>query len=118
MENVERREGFKQVCVWEGTVVGPSEIENFEKFIKDALKTRVQYLEEMITFPDQENGENVEGTGGRNDIFFAVHEEDVAKFAVPRFQYHMRWVEDVLAKGNYKSEIYPERVRGYCEWKA
>lgn len=110
MENVERKDSFRQVAVWEGTIVGSDEIANFEKFILDELGTRVQYLEEIKTFPD----EGVPGTGGRNDVFFAVHDEDVGKFAIPRFQYHMRWIEDVLSYHNYCSLIYPERVKGYC----
>lgn len=115
MDNVKRRDMFKQVVVWEGTVVGQDTIEEFEQFILDELGTRIQYLEEVITFPNKDKeGKDVEDTGGRNDVFFAVHDEDVGKFAIPRLQYGMRWIEDVLSYRNCTSPIYPERVRNYC----
>jgi len=110
--NIERKENFKQVCVWPGTLVGEGNIENFEKFMLDNFGTRIQYLEEILTLPNK--GE--EGTGGRNDAFFAVHEEDIGKFSIPRLSYGIRWVEDVLDKGNYKDKIYPKRVFDYKIW--
>lgn len=97
--NVARKEGFVQVCVWPGTLVGADNVADFEKFILDELGTRVQYLEEVQTAPDMKNGFPVEGTGGRNDVLFAVHNDDVMKFAIPRFQYGMRWLEDVYGNG-------------------
>ncbi len=117
--NVERKEGFSQVCVWPATVVGKENVEDFEKFMADEFKgTRVQYLEEIETFPNKDEFcyNDVEGTGGRNDLFFAVHNEDISKFAVPRLVYGIRWIEDVLAKGNYS--FYPEHVFDYKTWKA
>ena len=113
-QNIPRNEKFTQVCVWPGTLVGQDKIKDFEEFMFNDLKTRVQYMEEIKTLPD----EGVEGTGDRNDLFFAVHEEDVGKFAIPRLQMGIRWIEDVLAKCNYKDKIYPRRVFEYCSWKA
>jgi len=115
--NIELQKDFEQVCVWPGTVVGKEKIEDFERFIDDIFKTRIQYLEEISTFPDTDSsGKVVPETGGRNDVFFAIHNEDVGKFAVPRLQYGIRWIEDVLAEGNYTSKIYPTRVFDYCCW--
>jgi histone acetyltransferase (RNA polymerase elongator complex component) len=117
--NIELQEGFTQVCVWPGTIVCDKEhtSEDFIKFMKDQFNIRVQYLEEIITNPDIDiNGKIVEGTGGRNDVFFAVHKDSVMKFAVLRFEIGIRWIEDVLAEGNYTSPIYPERVFNYAKW--
>ena len=115
--NTELQKEFEQVCVWPGTVVGKEKIEDFERFIEDIFKTRIQYLEEISTFPDTDSTGKVDSeTGGRNDVFFAIHNEDVGKFAVPRLQYGIRWIEDVLAEGNYTSKIYPTRVFDYCCW--
>ena len=116
--NIPLQEGFSQVCVWRGCLVGKEKIEEFTKFMLDEFKTRIQYLEEIETNPDTEpEGKRpVEGTGGRNDLFFAVHKEDVGKFSIPRLVVGIRWIEDVLAKGNYRSKIYPPRIFKYCRW--
>jgi hypothetical protein len=118
--NIPRKPEFSQVCVWPGTLVGADQVEVFEKFIAENFNnTRVQYLEEVKTFPDvQPNGRLVEGTGDRNDVFFAVHSEDVGKFAVPRLSYGIRWIEDVLDNEARRGEfrIYPDRVTEYRTW--
>jgi len=114
--NVQLKNDFKQVCVWPGTLVGSDQIAEFEKFVLEDLGTRVQYLEEVCTFPDfdERTGQLVEGTGGRNDLFFAVHQEDLGKFAVPRFRYGMRWLEDLYGNGHGK--LYPARIVEYMCW--
>ena len=109
--NIPRNEKFTQVCVWPGTLVD-GKIEEFEEFMFKEFGSRVQYLEEIKTLPDK----GVDGTGDRNDLFFAVHEEDVGKFAIPRLQMGIRWIEDVLAKGNYTNKIYPKRVFIFTPW--
>jgi hypothetical protein len=119
MKNVERKEGFHQVAVWPGTVLGDTPVEEFVKFFADE-GYRVQYLEEIETAPDMKNGEEVEGTGGRNDLFFAIHDEDIPKFAVPRLMMGIRWIEDAMSRvnGYHENPIYPERVADYCGWNA
>jgi hypothetical protein len=112
-ENVERKEGYNQVCVWPGSNVGEDNIELFEKFMMDEFGVRVQYLEEIKTLPDHYGDTE---TGNRNDLFFAVHDDDIERFAVPRLIAGIRWIEDVLAKCNYRYEIYPERVFEYKTW--
>jgi len=119
MTNVARKEGYSQVCVWPGTIVGKGEEKKMEEFFKDELNVRVQFLEVIETGPDQdEAGNPVEDTGGRQDVFLAVHEEDVQSFAIPRLQFGIRWIEDVLANGNYRDKIYPARVFDYKTWNA
>ena len=117
-ENVQRNEHYTQVCVWPGTLLKPEEVPDFEQWILKEFGTRIQFLETIVTSPDKENGKDVEGTGGRHDVFFAVHEEDIGKFAVPRLSAGMRWIEDVLSKHNYRTKIYPKRVFEYKTWEA
>lgn len=118
-QNVGRKEGFTQVCVWPACIVGAEKIEEFEAFMLSEMKVRVQYLEEIKTGPDRDRrGCPIVGTGDRNDLFFVVHGEDVWRFAIPRLQMGIRWIEDVLANVNYTQPIYPERVRGYKTWDA
>ena len=116
------KEQYKQVCVWPGCVVKePDNIDEsvkvFEKTMKEQFDVRVKYLEEIDTLPDtKEDGSIVEDTGERTDLFFSVHEEDVGKFAIPRLKFGIRWIEDVLANGNYRSNIYPDHVFKYVTW--
>jgi hypothetical protein len=97
-------ENFSQLCVWEGTVVGVEEIENFEGWLQLEFGVRAKYCEEVLTLPT----EGVEDTGGRNDLFFRIHDEDVMKFALPRLTIGIKWWEDVLGNGN--GVLYPEQI--------
>jgi len=116
MSVVERKPEFRQVCVWPGTVVG-DEREEFVSSMLNEFGARVAYLEEVETCPDRDSGGRcVEGTGGRNDLFFAVHRDDIGKFAVPRLAYGIRWIEDVLSEVNGGAALYPERVGQYRCW--
>jgi len=117
--NIERKKGFTQVCVWPGTIVGEEKISEFTDWMKEEFNVNVQYLEEIKTNQDvDEFGNPIAGTGDRNDVFFAVKNEDVEKFAIPRLKMGIRWIEDVLSSTNYKSAIYPSRVYDYKSWEA
>ena len=49
---------------------------------------------------------------GRQDFFFFVKTTDVSKFAIKRFQFGMRWWEDVYF--NDEQDIYPpEFLKAY-----
>jgi len=111
MSNVQLNQHYKQICVWPATLVGADQADDFQEFFLSEMGVRVQYLEEITTAPDMKNGYPVEGTGGRNDVFFAVHDEDVMKFAIPRLNYGIRWLEDVLDNGH--GDLYPERIAAY-----
>ena len=118
MKNVDKRENFSQVCVWPGTIVTDQQIQEFEGYFKEN-GFRVQYLETLLTSPNRdENGATVSETGGRHDVFFAVHSDDVMKFAIPRLQMGIRWIEDVLDNEARETEysIYPVRVQEYRTW--
>jgi len=96
-------EKFNQLCVWPATTCGnkPEEIKAFENFIANNFNgVRVKYEAEVTTLPDKINGEDVPGTGGRNDLFFYVHDDDIGKFAIARLAVGIRWWEDVLGNGN------------------
>ena len=116
MGNVKRKKRYGQVCVWAGTTLDGSSAEELEAWF-DQQGFKVQFLEELETSPDMKDGSPVQGTGGRSDLFFAVHEDSIRSFAVARFQLgHIRWIEDVLSEGNNYQGIYPERVFDYCSW--
>ena len=95
---------FSQVCVWPATLIGKSNIKEFEKWLKQEFGVRAKYCEEVETLPTTGEPE----TGGRNDVFFRVHQDDIPKFAVPRLQIGIRWLEDVLLNGN--GVLYPNEI--------
>jgi hypothetical protein len=100
------QENYTQLCVWPGTCLNGTTVEDFEKFFLDELGTRVKYHTEVETLPDlDETGTPVPETGGRSDLFFYVHSADTAKFAVPRLKMGIRWWEDVVGY-NDNSHLY------------
>ena len=99
---------YKQLCMWPGTLLGDSTPKDLENFFLDEMGVRVKYHVEVKTLPDLDSsGNSVPETGGRNDLFFYVHDEDILKFAVPRLQMGIRWWEDVI-KYNDNSHLYPK----------
>jgi len=108
--NVERKENFIQVVVWPGTELGNETSEGFEAWILETFNVRAQYLEEILTNPDPDNPD----TGGRNDLFFAIHNEDIPKFALPKLRIGARWLEDIYLNGG--GYLYPNRVAKYKCW--
>ena len=98
---------FNQLCVWPGTVVGDSKKvqEDFVKFFRDELGVAVKYETEVKTLPDTPGCTE---TGGRNDVFFYIADDDIGKFAIPRLNMGIRWYEDVLSNGG--GDLYPTEV--------
>lgn len=113
----ERLPNYTQVCVFPGLLVDENKIQEFIDQFKEVFDTRVQYLETILTKPDLDDPEN---TGGRSDVFFAVHQDDIGKFAVKRLQYGIRWIEDAMSNvnGYHLNPLYPEYVEGYKSWNA
>lgn len=113
----ERLPNYTQVCVFPGLLVDENKIQEFTDQFKEVFDTRVQYLETILTKPDLDDPEN---TGGRSDVFFAVHQEDIGKFAVKRLQYGIRWIEDAMSNvnGYHLNPLYPEYAEGYKSWNA
>ena len=118
--SVKLKDDFHQVCIWTGTMIEDEDVKHIKEFelaIKSEMDVRIQFLESILTKPDTDkDGFIVQGTGKRSDIFFAVHKNDVGKFALPRLQMGIRWIEDVLAKHNYKCDIYPDHIFNYVSW--
>jgi hypothetical protein len=101
-------ENYNQLCVWPGTVLGDSTPADLEKFFLEELNTRVKYHTEVKTLPDlDESGNAIPETGGRTDLFFYVHSEDIHGFAVPRLGMGIRWWEDVVGYNDNK-HLYTE----------
>ena len=98
---------FKQLCVWPGTILGDSTVQDFEDFFKRQGFT-VKFAEEVETLPDVKDGKVVEGTGGRHDIFFYINTDDIMVFAIPKIAMGIRWWEDVISNGG--GNIYPQRI--------
>jgi len=106
---------YTQVCIWEGTLVGQEKVQEFEAFMKDEFGADVKYIEEIETNPDQDNNGNpVEGTGGRNDLLFYIKSDDISTFAIKRLAYGIRWLEDVF--GNGYGHLYPSRIEQLKTW--
>lgn len=106
MENTK----FTQLCVWQGVLLDGFTIEEFENWMLENFGTRIKYECEIKTNPDlDKNGNPVEYTGGRNDLLFYVHSEDVQKFAIARLQAGIRWWEDVVGYNN-SGYLYPQNV--------
>ena len=97
---------FNQLCVLEGCLMPEGGAKELETFFKDELNVTVKFETEVKTLPDP--GDLGMKTGGRNDIFFYIADDDIMKFAVPRLQMGIRWWEDVLGNGNGK--LYPTEV--------
>lgn len=95
---------FIQLCVWPGTTLGDKTPEEFEADMGEMFEARIKFAEEVKTLPCPEKGEE----GGRIDLFFYVHNNDILKFSVPRLACGIRWWEDVL--GNGYAYQYPKEV--------
>ena len=121
-ENTPRNPGFNQVAVWSGSVVECDQIVAFEEFWdggQSDLEVRVQFLEMVETLPSKDEfGKDVPNTGGRLDCLFAIHDDDISKFAIPRLAYGISWIEDTLHGMDEASPelIHPKRLFGYCSW--
>lgn len=101
-------EKYKQLCVWPGTIVGLDKKGEFESFMFDEFKVRVKYECEVLTKPYfDEGGKVIPETGGRNDLFFYLHNNDISKFAIQRLSMGIRWWEDCVSYNDCRG-IYTE----------
>jgi hypothetical protein len=101
---MKKNHNYKQLCVLHGVIVGENSKEEFIEWLKETFDVRGLYSEEVVTLPTPD----VPDTGGRNDLFFYIHDDDIEKFAVPRLAYRIRWWEDVLNNGG--GELYDEKI--------
>lgn len=101
---------YTQLCVWQGVELNNLNTQEFENWMLENFDTRIKYETQIKTLPDlDKNGCSIPYTGGRNDVFFYAHTEDIGKFAVPRLQAGIRWWEDVVGY-NDNSYLYPKEV--------
>jgi hypothetical protein len=101
---------FTQLCVWQGVVLDGFTTQEFVDWMLENFNARIKFECEIQTLPDlDEHGNPIEHTGGRNDVFFYVHSEDIMHFAVPRLKAGIRWWEDVVGYNNNR-HLYPEQV--------
>ncbi len=96
---------FNQLCVLQGCLMPKGGAKELETFFKNEMGVTVKFETEVKTLPDTPGCTE---TGGRNDIFFYIADDDIGKFAVPRLSMGIRWYEDVLSNGGGK--LYPTEV--------
>tara|TARA_R100000655_G_scaffold28734_1_gene58483 strand:+ start:33822 stop:34202 length:381 start_codon:yes stop_codon:yes gene_type:complete len=106
-KDIQLRQSHTQLCVWLAIGVQnaekPISIKEFEDFMMDELNYRVQYIYEYATRADNS------GEGGRNDVVFALHKDDVMRMIGDRFirfNGDIKWYDDY--KANYGQQIPPE----------
>ncbi len=94
-------ENYNQICVWQGCSLGDTTIEEFESSMVEMFNVRVTFLEEIETVPTED------GPGGRLDILFKIHKDDIDHFAIPRLTVGIKWWGNVLDNSGeeYCSEI-------------
>jgi len=101
---------FNQLCVWMGCVLGDNSVEDLVNFFQLQLDTRIQFAEEVVTNPDVDSyGNPIPDTGGRHDLLFYVHDDDISSFAIKRFNMGIRWWEDVVSY-NDNSYLYSNEI--------
>lgn len=108
--------GTGQLVVWPGCTVKPSD--EVETWFGTDLGVSVRVVGCVTTLTNSgEVYRDGDDSGGRIDFFFIVGAADVAKFALRRLAYGMRWWEDMCANGG--ADIYPpEFLAAYPAWRA
>ena len=90
-------ENYNQLCVWPGTTLEGSTTAELESFFLEEMNIRIKYHTEVKTLPDLDKDDNpVPETGGRNDMFFYVHTDDITRFSFSRLKMGIQWWEDVV----------------------
>jgi hypothetical protein len=103
---------FTQLCVWPSTSLGDATPDDLVKFFKDDMNTRIKYHTEVETRPDiDSNGDAIPDTGGRLDLFFYVHTDDILAFAIPRMQMGIKWWEDMVGYNDNTHLYTPEFIK-------
>ena len=103
------------LCVIEGLLIDetPEGIKEFETEMKDMFDIGVKFCEVVTTLPSRD------GPGGRKDVFFTVSNDDIMKFAIPRFKIGARWYDDVISNMKQSNRIlYPKDIlRKYKQYE-
>lgn len=110
---------FEQAVLWPGVTGAAEDPEGLVAYLEEQFPTcRFKFIGQYLTLPNRIDGVDVPGSGGRSDVVFAIHQDDIGKFAVPRFEYGMRWVDDVILNEKFKGEetIYCEEIHALMSW--
>ena len=100
---------YTQLCVWPSTLVDETQIQKFEDLFMNEMNTRVKFHKVILTNPDLDQwGRAIPETGGRSDVFFYVHEDDLKHFATSRLRMGIRWWEDVISYNKGNEHLYPK----------
>lgn len=77
----QKKDCFEQICVWQGVPLGPEQGVDPALSLKllEHFGFRVQHKASVQTLP------GARGSGGRSDVLFGIHCDDIGKFAVARF---------------------------------
>tara|TARA_R110000824_G_scaffold205614_1_gene390530 strand:- start:165 stop:506 length:342 start_codon:yes stop_codon:yes gene_type:complete len=89
---------YYQLCVVRAVTDKLSEL---AKILPKMFDCRFKMAEAYETLPGND------GEGGRRDVLFYVHGDDIGKFAVPRLEYGISWWEDAVAN---EKEIIPNEI--------
>lgn len=105
----QRDKNYKQVCVIHNMNLPSTRYETFNKTLASVfnLTKDIRIIGVIETLP------GAGGPGGRSDLFFIVHEDDIEKLCNnQRISYGIRWWEDVLFNlSPQEQEIYPKAFR-------
>lgn len=104
---------FNKVAVWPATILCEPTKEQaiFDmEFSFAELGVRIKFAEETIVVPYPPKNE----TGGRHDVLFYVHDEDISKFEELMESKHIEWFDDVISKG-YSYMYHYTILRDYCK---
>lgn len=108
---MEEKKYFKQVCVihYEKIVTRTNEYIEFLKKELAEMSKDLDVRTEFIGIVDC-NGKNYDS------LLFYIHDDDISKFCIPRFQYGVRWFEDVISNN---PNIYPKEIEEkYWSWES
>jgi len=103
---------YDQLVVIQGSTYGDDEkkLNEFYEIFKTHHFHRPKVIGVILTLPSKDkNGKNIPETGGRKDFFFFINNKDIKRFAIWRFNYSMRWWEDIFY--NHEEAIYPPSFR-------
>lgn len=95
---------YQVIAVWHGTILPERQVvrEEFQKWMLDTFGARVRVVGLAKTEPD------TYGPGGRADLLFAIHNDDVSTFAVKRLSAGFRWLEDVILN---TPDVYTKEIK-------
>ena len=102
-----RTEDYDQLLIWPATTF---DMKKDQKFLQKAMRDRFGIKHELVIVGTVETLPGEGGRGGRSDLFWLVHKDDVARFSnIKRLRMGIRWWEDIFY--NNGEGIYPAKFR-------